>query len=93
MAKRYLGKASEAVTIRHNGGATTAASWVTREAPELVRDGILVQQRFALTFDRIETGDEVVDSSARRWIAVEVKTTSSGGQHPLFDVRLGAVEP
>ena len=91
MTKRYLGKASERVKIRRNGGPMMAGEWVTREQPIALRDSILVQQRFALTFDRIETGDQIEDSAGLLWIAVEVKTTSSAGQHPLFDVRLGEV--
>ena len=91
--KRYLGKAAEAVTIRHSGGATTAATWVVREAPKLVRNGILVQQRSALTYANIGDGDEVVDSSGLRWVVIEVQSSSFAGQHPLSDVRLGAVEP
>ena len=88
---RYLGKAAKVVTITHNGGGTTAARWLIREAPQQIRDGILVQQVSALTFDPIETGDEVTDSAGRRWSVIDVKTTSSGEQHPLFNVRLGAV--
>ena len=88
MTKRYLGKSAEAVTIRHNG-EMTPAKWLTREAPELVRDGVVVQAMGALTYDPIATGGQVEDSAGRRWIAVAVQTTSSGGQHPLYDVRLG----
>ena len=90
--KRYLGKASEHVLIRHNDGATTVASWVTRESPQIARDGVLVQQRSALTFDRVEPGDQIEESAGRRWIVIEVETTSSAGQPPIYDVRLGAVE-
>ena len=90
--KRYLGKAAEHISVRRNGGPMTAGEWLTRESPVALRDGILVHQRSALTYATIETGDEVVDSSGQRWVAVEVQSSASGEQHTLFDVRLAEAD-
>ena len=88
--KKYLGKSSEPVTISRDG-VTTPATWLRREAPKLVGKGLWVQEIAALTYSEIETGNEVVDAAGRRWVAIEVSTSSFGGQNPLYDVRLGAV--
>ena len=90
--KRYLGKSAEAVTIRHNG-EVTPATWLTREHPLDISDGVSVQQRFALTYATIQAGDEVTDSAGLRWVVIEASMSSFAGQHSLSDVRLGAVEP
>ena len=92
-AKKYLGKSAEAVTIHRSGGTSTAGTWLTREHPLDISDGVSVQQRFALTYATIQAGDEVTDSAGQRWVAIEVQSSASGEQHAIFDVRLGAVEP
>ena len=91
--KRYLGKAAAAMTIHHGSGGTTAGTWLAREMPLDVGEIIAVQQKFALSYDRIETGDEVVDAAGLRWIVIEASMSSFAGQHSLTDMRLGALEP
>lgn len=93
MSGQYLGKGAEAVTIRHNGGGTTAGTWLTREHPIDVGEVSAAQQQFALSYDRIQSGDEITDATGQRWIVIEASMSSFAGQHSLTDMRLGAVEP
>ena len=86
----YLGKASESILISR-GGERTVGTWIMREQPTLLRDGVMVQTIRALTYSQVETGDEVVDAAGRRWSVIEVQTTSSGRGNPLFDLRVGAI--
>ena len=90
--KQFLGKSAEAVQVVR-GGTMTPASWVTRMEPHTVVDGIAVPTRFALTYHPVRAGDCIVDSTCRRWLALEVAASKSGGSEPaIFDVRMGGLD-
>ncbi len=71
----------------------TPATWLTRMEPHTVVAGIAVQTRFALTYYPVRSGDCIVDSKGRRWLALEVAASKSGGSEPaIFDVRMGGLD-
>ncbi|MDE0033310.1 MAG: hypothetical protein OXU75_09280 [Deltaproteobacteria bacterium] len=61
--------------------------WRRRTAVREVADGIRVQETTALTYQPIESGAQVRDSSGR-WHVTRADITESAGHEPLYTLRI-----
>ena len=83
--KGYLGKDAAPILIAHDG-ELIPGTWLTRRAPDDVRQGggatIKARECFALTYALVRTGDTITEATGERWSVINAEFTRAGaGDH------------